>query len=123
MKKYIHIKYALCQLGNFACFLIGCGFFIKYFQKLLSGLPSEIVQQDPDHAQHFIGLIWVETVCKGSVQECHHGVKRFGWETEQIIGPDLCVQTFCNLNFFQKCYQSVKRYGSRSGSRSMVLPA
>ena len=130
MKKYIHvhIKYALCQLGNFACFLIGCWFFYKIFSKASiwttirncpTGSGSCSAFYWPDLSQNCLQRFrtgmssWCQKVWFGNRTNYR------AWSGSSLIW----VQTFCNLNFFQKCYQSVKRYGSRSGSRSMVLSA
>ena len=63
--------------GNFACFLVVCGFIFKiiffffffFFFKKLSGIPSEYqtvwIQIRPDILS---GLIWVQTVCKSNQQ-------------------------------------------------------
>ena len=57
-----------CMLGNFASFFVVCGFFFLniLFHKNLSGIPSECqtvwIQIRPDK---MLGLIWVQTVCKG----------------------------------------------------------
>ena len=62
----------LCMLGNFTCFFVICGFFffsINFFQKHLSGIPSECqtvwIQIRPDILS---GLICVQTICKGYQQ-------------------------------------------------------
>ena len=56
-------KLTLCMLGNFACLFVICGFSLKltFFQKNLSGIPSNSL--DLDQALSFV-LIWVQTVCK-----------------------------------------------------------
>ena len=56
----------LCMLGNFACFFVVCGFFLKIN---FLGIPSQCqtvwTQIRPDVLS---GLIWVQTVCKGYQQ-------------------------------------------------------
>ena len=62
----------LCMLGNFACFFVICKsfFFFKLtFSKKSLGIPSECqtvwIQIRPNI---LLGLIWVQTVCKGYQQ-------------------------------------------------------
>ena len=74
----------LCMLGNFASLFVIWGFFFFFFSKInffkkknlsgtLSGYQTVWIQirpnsLDPDQAQHLLGLIWVQTVCKGYKQ-------------------------------------------------------
>ena len=63
------------MLGNFACIFVVCGFFsfknniLKKKKKNVSGITSECLtvwlQIKPDI---LLGLIWVQTVCKGYQQ-------------------------------------------------------
>ena len=61
----------LCPLGNFSCLFVVCRFIfqINFFEKILSAIPSKC-QTDwtrirPDV---LLGLIWVQSVCKGYEQ-------------------------------------------------------
>ena len=60
----IYFLLTLCMLGNFACYFVGCVFFLKVtFPKNISGIPSECqtvwIQIRP---YVLSGLIWVQTV-------------------------------------------------------------
>ena len=48
----------LCMLGNFACFFVVCGFFLKinFFKKHLSGIVRVSNSLDPDQARQKVGL-------------------------------------------------------------------
>ena len=52
----------LCMLGNFACFLVVCGLFLKLTLSKKSECKTVWIQIRPDFLS---GLIWVHTVCKG----------------------------------------------------------
>ena len=61
-----------CMLGNFACFFVVYGLFffkLTFSKKNLAGIPSECqtvwIQISPNV---LLGLIWVQTVCKGYEQ-------------------------------------------------------
>ena len=57
----------LCMLGNFVCFLVVYGFFFKltFSKKSFRKTIRVSNSSDPDQARHLLGLIWVQTVCKG----------------------------------------------------------
>ena len=60
----------LCILGNFACFFVICGFFLKlsFSKKTFKNTIRMSKSLDPDQVRRLSGLIWVQTVCKGYQQ-------------------------------------------------------
>ena len=66
------------MLGNISCFLLSADFFQnQVFFKIISGISSGYQTVCiPDQAKVLLGLIWIQTVCKGYQQTIKFAVSK-----------------------------------------------
>ena len=80
-------------MGNFAYFLVislRCLIFkINFFEKDFSNTIRVLKSLDPDQASVMLGMIWVQTVCKG-------------YHQTTLEGKELIPQIYLQATIFQR---------------------